>query len=76
MLGAPDCTQSPNIGGNLANIGGMDSVMDCMQSPNIGANLGIITAIHSVVDYTQLPNISGNLRQHAVHSRCGGSGLI
>jgi hypothetical protein len=36
MLGAPDCMQSPNIGGNLANIAGMHSVMDYMQSPNIG----------------------------------------
>ncbi len=57
MLGAPDCTQSPNIGGNLGITAGIHSVMDCMQSPNIGANLGIITAMHSVVDYTQLPNI-------------------
>ena len=33
---APDCSQSPNIVGNLANIAGMHSVMDYMQSPNIG----------------------------------------
>ncbi len=43
MLGAPDCTQSPNSGGNLANIAGMHSVMDYMQSPNNCCGLHTVT---------------------------------
>ncbi len=45
MLGAPDCTQSPNIAGNLGIIAGMHSVMDCMPSISIGKTIGIIVGM-------------------------------